>query len=99
MKRIVTAIAVGICLTASVFGQNGKLDPYLDKKVTDYKNAQGTNKQNKGKEVVQVILRTNPGQNVAAENAASQAGGKAVRRFGILSGTVVQLPVQAVEQM
>ena len=98
MKRILMALLAGTLLTTSLFAENGKLDKFLDKKVNDYKGEKAKG-HDKGKEKIQIILKTLPSLNASAEAEAKRLGGKDLKKFSILSGKVVELSMEAVEEL
>src|SRR5262245_32524184 len=101
MKRILTVFTVGIFLASSAYAQrNNKLDQDLNNKVKDYKDSQSnSNGSDKGKEVVRVILKTLPSLKNAAELEAKKLGGKELKHFQYLSANVIQISVNALEQL
>src|SRR5438105_2801208 len=105
MKRILTVLAVGIFLASSSYAQNNnKLDKGLNDKVKGYKDSKNNNKdkssgKDKGKEKVRVILKTIPSLKASAEGAATKLGGKEVKKFRLLSANVVEITVDALEEL
>src|SRR5437667_10659633 len=103
MKRILTVLAVGIFLASSSYAQNNKLDRDLNAKVNGYKDSQNSKDKSsgkdKGKEKVRVILKTIPSLQASAEAAATKLGGKQVKKFRILSANVVEITVDALEEL
>jgi serine protease AprX len=98
MKRILTVITVGIMLAGSLYAENTKLDRNLEDKVRKY-NSDKSKGKDRGNETVRVILKTLPSLRSAAEFEAIRLGGKERRRFTILSGNVLDLPLSAIEQL
>jgi serine protease AprX len=104
MKRVLTALAVGIFLASSLYAQNSKLDQSLNGKVAAFKQQKsaGSNSGKTvdlGKEKVRVILKTIPSLKAAAEAEATKHGGKLLKKFKILSGSVAELEVEEVEAL
>jgi serine protease AprX len=106
MKRLFISLFTVVLFAASLAAQNNnnqkniKLDDSLNKKVKEDKDDKATGgKAKKGKEKVRVILKTIPSLNSAAVDEAKKHGAKELKKFNVLSGSVIEIPVEELDDL